>query len=371
MYNSNKQIQQPSYPSYSAFEQPVYMAGIGMITSIGFNALTTAAAVKAGVCGYCLSRFMNKQGNPIQLALVPDEVFTFSEIEDEDDDVYSIHYDRILKIAIISIKQAISGIRFTEPVPLILAVPDKFESDYYIPHDLLLNKLLAQPDFPFKTDMVRFISTGRAAGVQTMELVYDYLYNKGVPYVLMGGSDSYNDSARLDALDVTERLLAPGRMDGFAAGEGAGFILFTKNIKHALVENNNIIALGFPGIAHEEGHLYSDKTYKGDGLDAAFKQALQNYSQAGIETLYSSMNGENHWAKEYGVAMMRNKASFKDSVTIEHPAECYGDLGAATGPVLMGMSAYDLKKYNKQTNLIYSSSDRSWRAAVLMQKIAV
>jgi 3-oxoacyl-[acyl-carrier-protein] synthase-1 len=53
--------------------------------------------------------------------------------------------------------------------------------------------------------------------------------------------------------------------------------------------------------------LLSDETYRGDGLDAAFKQALSEHAGEGIHTIYASMNGENYWAKEFGVAYLRNK----------------------------------------------------------------
>ena len=352
--------------------RPAYVAGMGMITSIGFNAAMTAASVKAGISGYQSSDFFNEGAEQITMATVPESVFSLFTVEEEDDDLYSIQYDRIIKMAILAIHEALSNIQIKQTIPLILAVPEDRERDNYVPLDLLISKLLQQEELPFKVEHIRFVSTGRAGRIQALEIAKQYLYEQGSNYVLVGASDSYVEASRLSAIDNTKRLLAPNRMDGFVAGEGAGFMLLTQRPDAAMIKNNHVVAISSPGFAQESGHLYSDETYKGDGLDQAFKKALRDYTGANIGVVYSSMNGENYWAKEYGVAMIRNKKHFKESVSIEHPADCYGDLGAATGPVLLGLSACELfKQTENKANLVYSSSDSGWRAAVRMEKIAL
>ena len=84
------------------------------------------------------------------------------------------------------------------------------------------------------------------------------------------------------------------------------------------------------------------------------------------------MNGENHWAKEYGVASLRNKNMFKEAIQIQHPADCYGDLGSATGSVLIALAAENLLKSNDaKSHLVYSSSDTAKRGAVVIEKISI
>ena len=84
------------------------------------------------------------------------------------------------------------------------------------------------------------------------------------------------------------------------------------------------------------------------------------------------MNGEHHWAKEYGVAFIRNQASFQDPVRTEHPADCYGDVGAATGSVLIALAAEHLYSHDgANAHLVYGSSDLSRRGPVVVEKMAV
>lgn len=348
-----------------------YIAGIGMITSIGFNSEMSAASVKAGISGYqASSNLFNSENNAYTISPVPEEIFSSFHVEVEDDNNYSAQYDHIIKMAIFAIEEALDGISFKQSIPLILAVPDEYESAHYVPFEMLMDRLLKHEKFSFKAELIRFVSTGRAGSLQALEIADEYLYEQNMEYVIFGGSDSYVCGTRLKALDKTKRVLAKNRMNGFAGGEGAGFVLLTHNINKALIKNNSIMSLASVGSSHETGHINSKEPYRGEGLDKAFKEALKNYHGTGIDAVYSSMNGENFWAKEYGVAMLRNKRCFKESVSIEHPADCFGDLGVAIGSVLLGLSAITLSNSaNHKTHLIYSSSDGLWRAAVRMEKI--
>ncbi len=350
--------------------QRLYIAGIGMITSVGADTAMTAASVKAGVSGYQVSRFFNQKQQPVTMSCIPNEIFSAMDIDIDEGHSYSAQYDRIIKMAILALREAISEKEIEQPVPLVLAMPDEHDSGYYIPPELLMANLIKQKDLNLKSDSIRFSSTGRAAGIQALDLAIHYLFEQGESYVLLGGSDSYWNAARICHLDNSGRLLALNQMDAFVAGEGAGFILLTSQPERAMSHNNQILSLFQFGDGQEAGHLYSDKPYTGDGLDQAFKCALSGYTGEGVDTIYSSMNGENHWAKECGVAIMRNKKWIKDDMQIEHPSDCLGDLGVATGTVLIGLAAQNMLQASEpNTHLVYSSSDGAWRAAVRMEKL--
>lgn len=191
-----------------------------------------------------------------------------------------------------------------------------------------------------------------------------------ITLILVGGSDSYRDYLRLGPLSEESRLLTANSMDGFAPGEAACFILLTRHPEMAMVRDEHIIALHPPGIADEPGHLGSEQPYLGEGLDQAFKKALVGHQKADIQSIFSSMNGENHWAREYGVANLRNKSAFSEMVEIEHPADQLGDLGNATGTLLIALAAEHLFNHvQKSTGLVYCSSDSAKRGAIVIEKI--
>ena len=204
--------------------------------------------------------------------------------------------------------------------------------------------------------------------MEALEFAFRHLADNEL--ILIGGSDSPVHPDYIKKLDETDRLLTIKSPDSFAPGEGACFLLLTSNPELAQVKNNSIIALHPPGLTEESGHMYSEEPYRGDGLDQAFKKALLNQAELSIDAIYSSLNGEHFWAKEYGVAYIRSKAKFKDPVRIEHPADCIGDLGCATATTLIALAAENLwAKKSQQKHLVYSSSDTSKRGAIIVEKI--
>lgn len=204
--------------------------------------------------------------------------------------------------------------------------------------------------------------------MDTIDFAFQYLLHN--PLLLVGGSDSYIHQERIKKLDEANRLKTIESTQGFAPGEGACFLLLTPYPELALVRNEHLIALHRPGLANESGHMYSDSPYRGEGLDEAFKKALIDQPDQSIQAIYSSMNGENFLAKEYGVAYLRSKSKFVDPVRTEHPADCYGDLGSATTTALIAMAAENLwRKKQQYKHLVYSSSDTAKRGALVIEKI--
>jgi 3-oxoacyl-[acyl-carrier-protein] synthase I len=345
----------------------LYVAGIGMITPVGGDATMTAAAVRAGISAYTVSDYFNRHFKAITATSVPSAIFTEVETDIIAADGFNEQHDRVIKMAIIALREACALHSTKQAIPLVLAMSDDNHANSRLLHNLVKN---CQPWVSIP--LSRSIYTGRAAGMEALAFAFDYLYNLPNDFILIGGSDSYLDDSRLNALDAADRLLGQGNANGFAPGEAAGFLLLTRHPELALIRNGHMVALNPPGIADEQGHLLSDQPYRGEGLDQAFKQALAQYSGTKIHSIYSSMNGENYWAKEYGVAFIRSRAAFQDPVKFEHPADCYGDVGSATGPILIALAAEHLfKTSDANAHLVYSSSDAAKRGAVVVEKLAV
>lgn len=352
--------------------EPIYIAGMGMVTPIGANVEMTAAAIAAQISAYQSSDYFSVQNRqPFTMTAVPREFLDAIEAEIDEGSHYSEQAENIIKMAIQALREAVSDLPPNLALPLLLAMPEAVPSGNYIAPELLLKNLLGQQDLPLSADNAHFLRSGRAAGIEGISLARRYLYEQGEDYVLLGGSDSYWSFPRLNELDEAQRVLTPVCKDGFAPGEAAGFILLTARAELAMQQENHIVNLSGSGASAESGHLYSQLPYLGNGLDQAFKQALGGYEGGVIDSIYTSMNGENHAAKEYGVAYLRSKKRFHSEVRVEHPADCYGDLGAATGPILIALSARDLlKQPQANAHLVYSSSDGPSRAAVLLERNA-
>lgn len=348
----------------------LYIADMGMVTPLGPNALATAAAVRAGISAYRLSDHYTLEDEPVTMTAVPKGLIDGIEAEIEEGDRFNARHDRIIKLALFALRAAMARHQATQALPLLLAMPEGDQDNEGLTS--LVRNLAGNCNPWITTPMCRTLHGGRAAGIEAIDFAFRYLYELPTPFILTGGSDSYDDPVLLRPYIEADRLLAPGNKDGFAPGEGACFLLLTRHPELAQMRDGHIIALHPPGIASEPGHLGSETPYRGEGLDQAFKQALANYGKGNIHTIYSSMNGENHWAKEYGVAYTRSHTAFLDPVRIEHPADCLGDLGAATAPALIALAAEDLfKRPEVAAHLVYSSSDGAKRGAVVVEKVPV
>jgi len=351
-------------------ERKLYIANMGLVCSLGMDVKSTVAAVNAGISAYGATRYENTSGEPVTMALIPEEIFSEIEIDIEIDegDRYNERHDHITIMALIALNEACGKHETEKAIPLVMAMSEyQFDNEDLAP---LIENLAASAEPWVDPALSRTIYSGRAAGIEAIEMAFDYLYDTEYKFILIGGSDSYLEDELLDKLDQKRRLLSASANDGFAPGEAAGFLLLTKHIELADVQDGYVIALNPPGVSEESGHMYSEEPYRGDGLDRAFKGALINHQHKNISSIYSSLNGENFWAKELGVAQLRNKKSFNDDVQVEHPVDCFGDLGAATAPVLVALAAQDLFD-NKETkaHLVYSSSDSAKRGAIVVEKL--
>ncbi len=348
--------------------EQMYIAGIGMITSVGANTAMTTAAVKAGISGYAKSASFDGNKGSITMANIPNDALAEIDAEIDEGCAFCERHHRVTLMAIAAVREACALQTTEQPIPLLLAMPDVQEDMEGL--SPMVDNIEANCSPWVSVAKSRSLYTGRAAGMEAIDYAFRLQNDVASKFVIIGGSDSYQDYDRITPLADEERLLEEGNMDGFAPGEAASFILLTPEPELALVREGHIIALSPPGIANEPGHLYSQEPCRGEALDQAFKKALQHHQQADIHSIYSSMNGENHWAKEFGVAFIRNKATFLETVKTEHPADVLGDVGSATGSLLIALAADDL--YNNphaKTHLAYCSSDTAKRGAIVLEKL--
>ena len=106
----------------------------------------------------------------------------------------------------------------------------------------------------------------------------------------------------------------------------------------------------------------------GEGLGAAFRFLFQDAPIDPVDRIICDMNGERYRGNEYGFAVIRNPGRFKDAADFETPADCWGDVGAASGPLFVSLiTEGQARNYqNGPLSLIWASSENGSRAAVLL-----
>ena len=159
-------------------------------------------------------------------------------------------------------------------------------------------------------------------------------------------------------------------MDGFIPGEGAAFLLLAQSSNVGGVKGGPLANIVAASTGFEAGHRYSEEPYKGDGLADTFAELFADSDESNkIKTVYAGLNGENFSSKEWGVTFLRNTEHFEENHQFEHPADCFGDTGAALGAMMTGLAAIGLAKDKTDGPCcVWCSSDYGQRAAVILDK---
>lgn len=335
------------------------------VTSVGLSLEEIAISVRSGVARFADVEWLDRALEPFVVASVPDAALPdVAEFEAERGLTYRAA--RTLRLALAALKEAAAVLQaLPAPPPLFLALPmppagRDFDGAAWV--DAFSQQLRGQ------VGDVTLVGQGRAAGVTAVAEACRQVAAGEVPHVLVGGVDSYRDLYLLGALDADARVKSSQNMDGFIPGEGAGFLLISET-GVAAVERRPVMArVVATGSAVEAGHLHSEEPYRGDGLSAALASLQDAEAEVGTALrAYSTMNGESHWIKEWGVACMRHRELLADCALL-HPAESYGDAGAASGVLAVALAAHDLVEAAPGTcSLVYGSSDHGERSAALLE----
>ena len=345
-----------------------YICATGMLTAVGDDTISTASAVRAGINRYRKSIVYNDRFDSEILSLVPDECL--SPLSSKLDSITSMtsRQVRMLRLATPAINAALVKFPKDRPIALFLSLPETIPNLPVPATDAFLDHLILQSEANIDRSKSSVYPYGRAGGMMALEAAMQALESETHDFALVGGVDTYLDLMLLSTLDADKRVAAHDVMDTFTPGEGAGFLLLASQRVRQYLGRGIFSMIAKPGLASEKGHRYSDEPYLGDGLAEAFALSLEDQQPIPIKTIYASFNGENFGAKEYSVACTRNSDKIDTDVKIEHPADCFGDIGAAFAPVMLGLASIGLyKNYIKGPVLAFCASEGEHRGAACIQ----
>jgi 3-oxoacyl-[acyl-carrier-protein] synthase-1 len=188
---------------------------------------------------------------------------------------------------------------------------------------------------------------------------------------LTGGVDSYLEAETLEWLDENRQLMSARNRSGFPPGEAAGFCLLGSSDwagRMGLAPLGRIAAVN---IAVEQNTMKGQGICIGDGLSSAIASATAGLKlpEQRINTIYCDLNGERYRVEEYTFAALRNYAAFVSVHDTVHPADCWGDVGASSGPLYACLAvASGQRGYAKGPRaLLFASSECGYRCAALLE----
>jgi 3-oxoacyl-[acyl-carrier-protein] synthase I len=341
---------------------PVYVVGLGASTPVGRDAWSSAAAVRAGISGFTEHPYMiDTAGEPMRLALAP-----WLDIDCQGPD----RFEALLVPAIEQALHPLSGAQSQLRVALALALPSTRPG---LPVDLesRLRATLSER-FRHQFTAVGTFPAGHAGALLGLHAAHGRLAAATFDACLVAGVESYVAPDTLEWLEGQDQLHGAGPLNnawGFIPGEAAGAV--------ALVNASTVERLGLEAMAGvlsvgqsvEKNRIKTETVCIGEGLTAAFREGLAGLPpSAKITDIVCDMNGEPYRADEFGFACLRTKESFESASDFVAPADCWGDVSAASGPLFLMLATISgAKGYAKGPHaFVWASSEGGERAAALM-----
>ena len=334
-----------------------------VLCSIGSGTDQVWAAARAGIGRIVNSHVMDQHFEPIQMGLVPEDALGELNPEIEKLPLPS-RARRMLQLAAPSFQSVAKDIG--QPVPLFIGLPELSDTEApWLKHfPSYLQKLT---DVPVDRARSVIVPKGRASALLALERALETLQSDPSAVAVVGGVDTYLDLRLLASLDGEQRILGPQVMDGFIPGEGAAFYLLSGEIASKSQTGARALVHGAAS-SLDPGHRYGSEPTRGEGLAAALDTLRRTATPpAPIGATFAGFNGESFDAKLWGVARLRHNDFFSKEMSIDHPADKFGDTGAAMGAILMTLAAKSLTNEERPgPALVWAASDGEPRACAMI-----
>jgi 3-oxoacyl-[acyl-carrier-protein] synthase-1 len=215
----------------------------------------------------------------------------------------------------------------------------------------------------------RVVPAGRAAALVALELAMGALEQDPSRPVVVGGIDTYLDLKLLAFLEAEGRILGPGISDGFIPGEGASFLVLAHPSTAA--SEGMAVSVEATASAQDPGHRSGSAPARGEGLASTVELLRRHLPDPGsiVGSIFAGLNGESFDAKQWGVARTRHADFFSPDAVMSHPADCFGDAGAAMGALLLAIGARAIARGERRgPALIWAASDGETRSCALLSR---
>jgi len=349
----------------TAFAPCAPIAGLGARTPIGRSVWASAAAARAGLCGFCEHPFMvDTAGEPMRVARAPWIDWRVAGI------------DRLAALLLPAIDEALGElIRLSAGMSLrlglALALPTSRPGLPPATGEALLARVAAR--HPGRFTAAPAFELGHAAAYPALEAAVNALAAASLDACLVCGVDSYLAPETLEWLEACDQLHGGGALNnawGFIPGEAAGAVLLATS---ALLQRTGMATLAeisAVGIGRESKLIKTDDVCIGEGLTRAFRSVLATLAPGErVNDIFCDLNGEPYRADEYGFAALRTREHLRTSSDFNSPADCWGDAGAAGGPLHVALAAIaHYKRYARGTiSMAWGSSESGERGAALIR----
>jgi len=312
--------------------QTLSLKASGMVTSVGFNAQASLAAMRAGVRMVEETNLWDAESGTFLAAgrvLLPH---------------WSIALEKLADLAAPAIDECLAATESSpDTIPLLLGVATADR-----PHrwDGLDERLLQEIEFRLDAHFhprSKLIPRGRVSGVVAIQEAQQLLADPEIEVCIVAGVDSFVRQDVVEAYLEQRRLLTPTNSNGFCPGEAAAACLLGRPDRGTGPE---LLVLGTT-LTREEATIESERPARATALTEAYRAALAEHGLTIADTDYriTDLNGEHYKSKEASLVTLRLERTKRERLfDIWHPIEYLGEIGAAIGPCTLAWAQHASSK---------------------------
>jgi len=348
-------------------EAKAHVASVGVHTSIGFDALTTAMLFRAGSCGMRAAPLVDIDGDQITMCFVPTLAPLLSG------------WERAVALAQPALEEALSplvGRVDGGGVKLQMCIDEHFgragrgtpEADAAAAMVTAITQRAHQLLPGLSVDVT---ARGGASGALCLPELLDGLNRRKYEAVVLGAVHSDYDPVRIEQLSEQGRLFKPDNLDSFIPGELAVFVVLMREtaLRRAGLEGMAGVVAGASGV--EAATIDNDlSAYDAKGLTNTIRQATQPMADAGLTAGWAltDLTFEMHRVAEWQSMIVRTRKLWAEPYVVDSPAQRIGRLGAAAIPLGMALAAVGWRHGSAPAPIavVYAGSDGGERGAALL-----
>lgn len=342
---------------------PVYIVANGARTPLGLQAAPSAAAVRAAISGMREHPFMvDHLGNPLLGAF------------DNHIDSKLTGPDRLLALAESVLHEACMPLRDAprsyRRLPVFLGLPEIRPGFSNRDAERIKLGLTQIETLPIQCSTVSVIAQGHAAGLAALKVAVEQIQQDMCEVCLVGGVDSYFQQDTVKWLDENRQLAGEDARSAFVPGEGAGFCLLMAEPAWRRLGLCPLARVLTVTVGKEIKLIKTLDICLGQGLTMTVQLAINKLPSPKntINEVICDINGERYRSEEWGFVCLRLSQYFDDPTAYQAPADCWGDMGAASGPLFAMLACQAaLRGYAKgPRTMLWVSSEGGLRAAAVL-----
>lgn len=308
--------------------QSLAILGTGLVTSIGLDAPSTCAALRAKATNPTDTQFIDSAGRWIMAHQVDlPEGYRGTR--------------KLAVMAAMAIDEALGdrAIETRDALPLLLCTAESTRPGRAADLD---SRLFAEVQALLGTRFhaqSALLPQGRVSVALALARARELVRELGKP-VVIAAADSLLHAATLSYYDRAGRLLTESNSDGFMPGEGAGALVV------GMPDGSPRLCCTGLGFASELAHIDSGEPLRAAGLTSAVQQAVAeaNVEMHLMDFRVTDLSGEQYYFKEASLALSRSMRRLKEEFDLWHPAECTGETGALAGISVIALAEAACRK---------------------------